>query len=60
MEHSKVTHCEAKTRNEKTMQRKVGRDAKTGRFKSRDYVKKHPATTVEETVVMPNRKQPKK
>ena len=45
---------------QKTMQRKVGRDAKTGRFKSIEYVKKYPATTVEETVVVPKRKQPKK
>jgi hypothetical protein len=44
----------------KNMQRKVGRDAKTGRFKSIDFAKKHPATTVEETVAMPKRKQPKK
>jgi hypothetical protein len=44
----------------KATARKVGRDAKTGRFKSRDYVKKHPATTVEETVVVPKRKKRKK
>lgn len=29
---------------------KLGRDAKTGEFVSKDYAKRHPATTVTETV----------
>jgi len=44
----------------KPTQRKVGRDAKTGQFKSKEYVKKRPDTTIEETVRAPKPKKGKK
>lgn len=39
--------------------RKVHRDAVTGRFVTEDYTKKHPRTTVTETVKRPKRKRQK-
>lgn len=37
--------------------RKVSRDAKTGQFVTPDYAKKHPSTTVVETVPVPIKKK---
>lgn len=37
-----------------------GRDAKTGEFVTIDYAKKHPATTVIETVKIPIQQKKKK
>jgi len=36
--------------------RKVSRSAKTGRFVKKGYVKRHPSTTVIETVKVPKKK----
>jgi len=38
---------------------KRGRSAVTGKFKDKKYVKKHPRTTVEETVDKPKKKKKK-
>ena len=37
--------------------RKVHRNAGTGRFVTEDYAKKHPKTTVSETVEQPKKKR---
>ena len=42
--------------SKKGSKRKIHRDAVTGRFVTEDYAKKHPGTTVTETVKRPKRK----
>lgn len=39
-----------KIKRKKTIVRRVGRSAKTGRFVKKSYAKKHPSTTVVESV----------
>lgn len=43
--------------DKKKRTRKIRRDAKTGRFVTEKYVKKHPNTTVTETVKIPGKKK---
>jgi len=43
----------------RSKKRKIYRDAETGRFVSKDYVKKHPKTTVTETVNPPKKRKKK-
>ena len=51
------TGGEAMSKKKKEGTRKVCRDAGTGRFVTSDYAKKHPKTTVTETVKKPPKKR---
>ena len=44
-------------RRKKGPTRKIHRDAITGHFVTEEYAKKHPKTTVTETIKIPNKKK---